>query len=68
MKESLALAPQPKEPEVDDDISKALKLSMDPSQQENIEYRDHFQRLTSKNEETTLPDLDFEVPPELRGL
>jgi len=66
MKESLALAPQPKEPEVDDDISKALKLSMDPSQQENIEYRDHFQRLTSKNEETTLPDLDFEVPPELR--
>ena len=23
---------------------------MDPAQQENLEYRDHFQRLTSKNE------------------
>ena len=26
---------------------------MDPAQQENLEYRDHFQRLTSKNETET---------------
>merc|ERR1711962_504893 len=67
MKESLESAPQPqpKEPEVDDDIAKALKLSMDPSQQENLEYRDHFQRLTSGNKEISQPETEFEIPAEI---
>ena len=37
---------------------------MDPSQQENLEYRDHFQRLTSRNEEISQPETEFEIPPE----
>ena len=37
---------------------------MDPAQQENLEYRDHFQRLTSKNE--TEPEMEPFSLPEIR--
>ena len=37
---------------------------MDPAQQENLEYRDHFQRLTSKNE--TQPEMEPFCLPEIR--
>ena len=37
---------------------------MDPAQQENLEYRDHFQRLTSKNE--TEPEMEPFCQPEIR--
>ena len=36
---------------------------MDPAQQENLEYRDHFQRLTSKNE--TEPEMEPFCLPEI---
>ena len=36
---------------------------MDPAQQENLEYRDHFQRLTSKNE--TQPEMEPFCQPEV---
>ena len=36
---------------------------MDPAQQENLEYRDHFQRLTSKNE--TQPEMEPFCLPEI---
>ena len=35
--------------ELDDEIAFALKISMDPNEQENPEYRDHFQRLSGRN-------------------
>ena len=38
---------------------------MDPAQQENLEYRDHFQRLTSKNENETEPEMEPFCQPEV---
>lgn len=66
IRESLATVPEISEvvvAEQDDDITAALKLSMDPAQQENLEYRDHFQRLTSKNE--TEPEMEPFCLPEI---
>ena len=40
---------------------------MDPAQQENLEYRDHFQRLTSKNENETEPEMEPFCQPEIRS-
>ena len=52
-------------PEIDDDITKALKLSLSPAQQVNPEFRDHFQRLNSRNE--AQPEVTNKQPEEVRG-